>query len=134
MGDLTKNFSLKEFRCHDGTGVPVKYQSNVRKLAENLQVLRDEVGVSIRINSGYRTVSYNKKIGGAGKSQHLYAKAADITVSKMTPTDVRKKILELIKNKKMKQGGIGLYPTFVHYDIRGYAARWSKTSSKATKK
>jgi uncharacterized protein YcbK (DUF882 family) len=25
----------------------------------------------------------------------------------------------------MKQGGVGKYSTFVHYDTRGTAARWS---------
>jgi len=27
----------------------------------------------------------------------------------------------------MKEGGLGLYNTFVHYDIRGTKARWDYT-------
>ena len=37
---LSDNFSLSEFRCNDGTDVPDEYMDNVRKLAENLQILR----------------------------------------------------------------------------------------------
>ena len=33
-------------------------------------------------------------------------------------------IEKLIKEGKMKQGGIGIYKGFIHYDIRGTKARW----------
>ena len=48
MGDLTKNFSLSEFKCRDGSDVPDEYECNVRTLTENLQVLRDALGVPVR--------------------------------------------------------------------------------------
>jgi hypothetical protein len=38
MGDLTRNFNLKEFVCKDGSAVPAKYMANVKKLAKNLQL------------------------------------------------------------------------------------------------
>lgn len=123
-GQLTANFSLAEFACKDGTAVPSTLMANVKALAKNLQVLRDEVKKAITINSGYRTVSHNKAVGGASGSQHLKAKAADIVVRGMTPAEVRKKIESLIASKKMTQGGIGKYNSFVHYDIRGTRARW----------
>ncbi len=126
MGDLTRNFSIKEFACRDGSGVPKNYQSNVKKLATNLQVLRDHIGQRIHVNSGYRTPSYNKKVGGASKSQHLYAKAGDIRAQTKTPKKLHSIIEKLISGGKMAQGGLGLYSTFVHYDVRGYKARWQK--------
>ena len=45
MGDLTKNFSLWEFACHDAnnTPVPEKLKPNALALAEQLQVIRDEI-------------------------------------------------------------------------------------------
>ena len=70
MTKLTKNFSLKEFRCKDGTDVPDEYMDNVQELADNLQVLRDHLGMSIRVISGYRSPKYNRKIDGARRSQH----------------------------------------------------------------
>ncbi len=126
--NLTTNFSIKEFECNDGTPVPQKYIGNVKELAYNLQVLRDEIGLPISINSSYRHPEYNKRIGGAKFSQHLTASASDIVVRDMTPKKVAKTILKLIKNGKMKEGGVGLYNGFVHYDIRGTKARWDNSS------
>lgn len=121
---LTKDFELIEFVCKDGTAVPDSFMQNVKELAENLQVLRDELGEPIRINSGYRSPSYNRRIGGKPASKHLLAQAADITVKGRTPRQLAAIIERLIRTGKMKQGGIGLYPGFVHYDVRGTRARW----------
>jgi uncharacterized protein YcbK (DUF882 family) len=121
---LEENFSLSEFRCKDGTDVPEELMDNVRFLAKNLQVLRDHIGKPIRIISGYRSPKYNRRIGGARRSQHMLAKAADIKISGMTPAEVKTTIVQLIKEGKIKKGGIGLYRTFTHYDTRGWNARW----------
>jgi len=121
---LTKNFAMEEFNCRDGRKVPPQYMANVRELAANLQVLRDEIGEAIHINSSYRPPDYNKRIGGAKNSQHLTASAADITAKSYTPKKLAALIEKLIKAGRMKQGGIGIYPGFVHYDIRGKRARW----------
>ena len=74
--------------------------------------------------SGYRTPEYNLKCGGELKSQHMEAKAADIQVAGMTPVQVCNAIKLLISTGKMKQGGVGLYDGWVHYDVRGSKARW----------
>ena len=120
---LTNSFSLKEFACKDGNSVPLELLANVKELADNLQVLRDEVGVPITITSGYRTEAYNKKIGGAKSSMHIQAKAADIKVQGLTPKEVKHIIEILIKDGKMKDGGIGLYSSWLHYDV-GPKRRW----------
>ena len=54
----------------------------------------------------------------------MTAKAADIKVTGMSPSEVKEAIVELIKEGKMMKGGIGLYKTFTHYDVRGRNARW----------
>lgn len=123
---LTKNFKLSEFDCKDGTPVPTKYIPNAREVANNLQVLRDHLGVPVSITgSGYRTPAHNKAVGGAPKSQHLTCSGADINAKGLTPKQLASKIEALIKDGKMKQGGLGVYKTFVHYDIRGTKARWN---------
>jgi len=124
MAKLTENFSLAEFRCNDGSDIPNEYLPNVIQLAKNLQVLRDYINKPITINSAYRSPKYNAKIGGAKNSQHLTAKASDLRVEGITPKELAKVIESLIKDGKMQQGGIGIYPTFTHYDIRGTKARW----------
>lgn len=122
---LTENFHLSEFDCNDGTPVPDELLPNVKELAKNLQVIRDEIGQPLYISgSGYRTPEHNKKVGGAPKSQHLTASAADISSPGMSPKDLAAVIEQLIIEDRVKQGGIGIYPGFVHYDIRGTRARW----------
>ena len=124
MGNLTKNFDITEFSCNDGTPVPSEYLPNVKKLAEQLQILRDELNEPIHINSAYRLKEYNKKIGGEKNSQHLLAKAADITVKSKTPKQLAALIEKMISEGKLKFGGMGIYPGFVHVDIRNQKARW----------
>lgn len=121
---LTKNFSKKEFDSKDGSQMPQDVFVNIQKLANQLQVLRDYLGKPISINSAYRSPSHNKSVGGAKNSQHLYGKASDIKVKGMTPKQVYDAIVRLISQGDMLQGGLGLYNTFVHYDIRGTKARW----------
>lgn len=122
---LTDNFWLNEFDCKDGTSVPEHLIPNVQKLADSLQVLRDTIDEPIFINSAYRTVEHNSKIGGSSRSQHLFAKAADIRVGEgFTPNIIYQLIEELINDGLMAEGGLGLYETFVHYDVRGFKARW----------
>ncbi len=121
---ITKNFNLTEFACHDGTPVPDSLVHNTIHLAENLQILRDSIGDTLTILSGYRTPSWNAKVGGATNSQHKKAAASDLTTKGMTPKQLHARIEKLIKEGKMKNGGLGLYKGFVHYDI-GPVRRWN---------
>ena len=112
MSALTKNFSLHEFSCNDKnrTEVPCDLIPNVTRLADQLQVIRDYIGIPIHINSAYRTEAYNASVGGSPKSQHLQAKAADMVTKKYTPKQFAAIITKLIKEKKILQGGVGIYP------------------------
>jgi len=121
---MTKNFSKEEFDCNDGSEMPINIYHNMIKVANQLQVLRDELKKPIHINSAYRSEDYNKQIGGVKNSQHIMGRAADIAIKGMTPIEVSKVIERLISNGDMLQGGIGIYSSFVHYDIRGERRRW----------
>ena len=92
-------------------------QHNIQKLANQLQTLRNEVGVPVIINIAYRPVFYELSKGRDGTSQHTLGKAADITAQGLTPKYVASKIEQLINSGDMLQGGLGVYPTFCHYDI-----------------
>jgi uncharacterized protein YcbK (DUF882 family) len=123
-GQLTANFNIIEFQCHDGTEVPDVYRNNVLKLAKNLQVLREYTNKRITITSGYRTPSHNRSVGGKPQSKHLLAQAADIKIEGMTPQEVYNTIEQLIGTGIMSEGGLGSYKNFTHYDVRGVRARW----------
>ena len=124
MIQVTEHFKMNEFACKDGTPVPTEFWDNVIELCEQLEVLREELGSPIHVLSGYRTESHNKAVGGASHSQHLEAKAADIVSRNHKPSEVHATIENLIADGKMKQGGLGHYGSFTHYDIRGHRARW----------
>ena len=123
---LSTNFNLDEFASADGTAPSGEVLKNLTELAKNLEVLRKHLGQPIRVTSGFRSREHNKKIGGATNSFHVLGMAADIQVSKMTPEQVAKAIELLIAEGKMKEGGIGIYKTWTHYDHRGTKARWKK--------
>lgn len=114
---LSKNFKAKEMRCKDGSDVIFVAPA----LVDILQKIRDHFGKPVTINSGYRTVSYNKKIGGATYSQHCYGTAADIKVSGVKPKDVAAYVETLMLN----WGGIGIYKNFTHVDVRDTKSRWN---------
>ena len=115
---LSKNFKVREFRCKDGSDVIFVSP----ELVEVLQKLRDHFGKPVNINSAYRTPPYNKKVGGASYSQHLYGTAADIkTISGTTP----KKMAAFVETLLPNTGGIGIYSWGIHVDVRKEKARWN---------
>lgn len=114
---LSANFTVKEFACSDGTD-PVFVAP---ELVTVLQKIREHFKKPVIINSGYRTVSKNKAVGGAAYSQHLYGTAADITVKGVTPKEVAAYAETLMPQK----GGIGIYSTFTHVDVREVKSRWN---------
>ena len=121
---VTKNFNLNEFNSKCGRPMPENIKKNIIEMIHNLQVIRDEVKVPISITSGYRSPEHNAKVKGAKDSQHVKGTAVDFKVQGLKPKEVAVIVERLIKDGKIKQGGIGIYPSWVHYDIRGVKARW----------
>ncbi|MBB4117849.1 uncharacterized protein YcbK (DUF882 family) [Mesonia hippocampi] len=130
---LTKDFTLREFLVSKfynerqqkkviASVTPVVLK-NIQKLAENLQIIRDEIGVPLIINIAFRPEWWEYLQGRSGKSKHVLGMAADIVCS-LSPSELRKVIFKLISEKKIQNGGVGSYATFTHYDIRKIAARW----------
>ena len=119
MGDLSEHFSRREFACKCGCG----FDTVDVRLLELLEDIRTHFNAPVRINSGCRCKSHNKKVGGAKKSQHLYGRAADIKVDGIQP----KHVYEYISTLETTKYGIGNYATFTHVDSRtGYwRKRWA---------
>lgn len=131
--NITTNFSIREFASPDTDLIPVPVIENIITVAHQLQILRDTLQVTlqpseeipIHVNSGFRTAEHNASLKNASPtSQHLQGKAADIWVPGVTPLELYNIIRVLMNERRMLLGGLGLYDTFVHYDIRGVRAIW----------
>ena len=117
MGDISKNFNKKEFTCKCGCG-----ECNIdMKVVNMCQTIRDGLKLPITINSGYRCIQHNSKIGGVPNSYHTKGCAADILVPDGWTVDELADLAE-----QCGADGIGRYYNegFVHVDTRGYPARF----------
>lgn len=107
---LSTNFTVKEFKCNDGSDTILIDIDNVTQL----QKIRTHFGKAVNITSGYRTVSYNTKVGGASDSYHTKGQAADIVVSGVDALKV------YLYADSIGLKGIIYYPNdkFCHIDTR----------------
>ncbi len=134
---VTDHFTVEEFRCHDGTDYPAEWVADrLTPLCQQLEVIRAELGgVPATILSGYRTPAHNAALrdadgsgtGVAKNSQHLYGRAADVVFKGISPADAHAAVLRLVAAGKIQIGGLGLYQTWIHVDIRegDHLARWN---------
>jgi uncharacterized protein YcbK (DUF882 family) len=110
---ITKDFSREEFACKCGCGA-----DHIRTdLVIILQNIRDYFNKPVKINSGVRCVRHNKRVGGAKNSKHLTGEAADIKIVGVSP-----RAISMVANDLLgRRGGVKVYRTFTHIDIRkGY--------------
>ena len=77
-GTKYPNFKKAEFKCLCGkcNGYGDGIASS---LVKTLQNLRDKYG-AVKITSGYRCESHNKKVGGSANSKHMKGQAADFYI------------------------------------------------------
>lgn len=82
---MKQYFTTQEL-CHSDTAVakhidntPTKeVESNLKRLIDFLNPLREKWGSGIRINSGYRCPALNKEVGGVATSAHTTGNAVDL--------------------------------------------------------
>jgi hypothetical protein len=74
--NVSPNFKVKEFACRDGAD-KILIDTNMINI---MQKVRTRYGVPININSGYRTNTWNAKVGGLPQSRHLTGEAVDFSV------------------------------------------------------
>ena len=114
---LSDNFKVNEFACTDGSDAVFVSP----ELVTVLQKIRVKFGKPVHINPAFRTSVKNKAVGGSPKSQHMYGLAADIHIDGVTPKEIAAYAETLLPNT----GGIGIYKTFTHIDVRKVKSRWN---------
>jgi len=104
-----KYFTYEEFDSPDflGSGELVS-----NELISMLDVARKKYGKSMAINSGYRTIEHNAKVGGKPTSSHLKGLAADISCTNSTDRFLLEGILREVGFTR-----IGIGNSFIHVDI-----------------
>lgn len=107
------NFYLSEFQCPCCNCVIIHSD-----LLKGLVKLRRKIQEPIFINSGYRCIKENERVGGVKTSYHLFGMAVDITVRS-------KNLLKLCEFAHIVGfKGIGVYGNFLHLDVREYQSHW----------
>lgn len=109
-------FSAQELKCKGSGGLKLAIG-----FAANLIELREAFGQSMRVLSCCRSTHYNKKVGGALRSFHIYddpnlpAKGT-CAIDIATPNVIEKD--RLFHLAKSKGWSIGVYKNFLHLDRR----------------
>lgn len=92
---LSPHFELWEFEVSQTAArkgidnkIPPELIPNVTELAQLLEHVRILFNRPLIISSGYRSLKLNKAVGGASKSQHLTASAADFRIPGLTVKEV----------------------------------------------
>lgn len=128
------HLSWRELQCHDGTPYPSEWRDDrAHVLGMTFEAVRDLLGgLPLVILSGYRTAAYNSTVEGAAlNSQHVQGRALDIAHPRLSARAVFDRIFAAQRRGELPLlGGLGLYGTFVHMDVRpksqpGHLATWT---------
>jgi zinc D-Ala-D-Ala carboxypeptidase len=134
---LTEHLTLSQFDQLAGYDFPAEpyppewVTSRAIPLATVLEAVCSELGnPRLTVTSGYRSRAFNEALRAAGhpvaeNSQHCEGLAADVVFSGVRPIEAFAAALGLHLRGKIRLGGLGLYASWVHLDIRsGPLAQW----------
>ena len=103
-----RNFNINEFDSPDVKGSGAKMNSCFLEMLDNA---RDIAGIPFSINSGYRTLEQNSKVGGVNSSSHTRGLAVDIACK-----ESRARFLIVSALKEAGFTRIGISDSFIHVD------------------
>lgn len=118
-----KNFDWKEFFVSelatrldiDNITTNPALLFNGMVLADKMQEIRNKLGKPIKINSAYRCLTLNKKIGSKDSSQHVQFQACDFTSDFGTPEE----IVKFLKKEKITVDQCLIeFDSWVHISIK----------------
>lgn len=107
--DKITHFKREEFDSPDKEGSGSIMDMQFVKLLDNM---RQVTNIPMKINSGVRTISHNKIVGGKRNSSHLKGVAVDIHCNSSI---TRQKLITAAIRYGIKRIGIG--NTFIHIDV-----------------
>ena len=120
---LTSSFKVKEFACNDGSDVILIHPDLDHRHLAGHQLHHLRLG---EVHAGDHHAVH---IAVAAVLKVAHALAADIVVDGVSPASVA-----IAAEKALKEtghsGGIGLYKSFVHVDVRSMKYRWDQRSGK----
>ena len=105
-----------------------QFWNNLKVLVPVLDAVREDLGHPVRLGSIFRNQRYNKCVRGDSKSQHLLFNAADCVGKGVENLRLYQSVLNVRRSGFFK-GGVGLYGTFVHVDVRGVNVDWVDKSA-----
>jgi uncharacterized protein YcbK (DUF882 family) len=135
MGDLTKNISQYELNCKCGNcAVTIQAHEPVIKIWQDAcDYFATKYGVDkvrLEITSAARCYVWNRtplKSGGPGsndESQHPRCSAIDGKIFVNNKQLKPREVFDYFDSRFHDACGVGLYPTFTHFDTRIPKARW----------
>ena len=131
MGNISKNFFFSEFEHSDlavqegivNTIPSAEVGGAILDLTRSvLQPLRDSLGASVYIVSGYRCDALNAKLGDSRTSQHRKGEAADIRSPFFSPIEIARRIVAL----QLPFDQIIIRPSYVHVSHKKNGAQRGK--------
>lgn len=90
---------------------------NIKKQAKALDKVREYFGKPMIIHSWLRPMEYNRLIGGASRSRHMFGDATDFSIVGITPPEVQR-LLETTPGIYPGRGERHT-PTWTHLDLSG---------------
>lgn len=117
---LTLGASNAWLQCN--TEPPEELWPNIVQTVKMADEIRHKFGGALRVLSAYRNSEYNRKVGGASQSQHLFFRAMDL---EPLNGEIEKlhRVAKVVRDR-FGFGGVGLYRWGVHIDSRNWIANW----------
>jgi len=120
-----KNFKGNEFIASDtakkhgidNSVYDATVLANLNRTADKAQEIRNLLGKTLKINSGYRCLELNRKLGSKDTSQHVKGQAIDFICPK---SGVPEDIIHLLKRENVIVDQCLMEGTWIHLSIREF--------------
>jgi uncharacterized protein YcbK (DUF882 family) len=131
-GRIVKNFSIEEMANNESKkDVKLVLSEGLTQHARMMQDLRNWYAKSMKVNSWYREVDYNAKVGGDANSCHLDGIATDVALPRLSLI-MRTRFIskwKAICKAYGVIGGVSIYTWGLHFDSNNTPTRYGRVST-----